>query len=259
MIISPSAIAIDALGIQPEGTMICNAEAGQRCAVCGVTLRTGEPIDTLRLPDSFTNHASLAIPGGEYRCGACTAVMTRGPNFMMALATCVASRDDGYLPMMKKEHRAWAFLTPPKPPFIMAVQNAQQQHTVWRAPVSLSRDLFFVRIGEQVVSIRREKLAAAREAAIGVDAAIRAAGEGAKAGRGRPAKTDSVENPFYSDWKYQDATGGQLKPYVLEAIKQQLIALPDLDALTCLTGGEIWALTAVLHLTPVRPESVTLN
>lgn len=259
MILSPSLIAIRALGLEPSGTMICEAEAGERCAVCGDTLRKGEPIDTLDLPPSFTNHSSLAIPGGHYRCGACTTVMTNGANFQMGLSTCIASASEGYFPIMKKEHRAWAFLTPPEPPFIITIQNAQQQHTVWRAPVSTSRDILMVRLGEQVLRLRRQKLVAAREAAIRLDAAINAARED-KPGRGRPARSpESIESPFFSDWKGQDAQGGQLKKAAADQIASGAISDSDIAALTTLNSGEIWALTAVLHLSPVRPEPAALK
>lgn len=259
MIISPSLIAIRALKLEPVGTMTCDAEAGERCAVCGDTLRKGDPIDFLDLPPSFTNHSSLAIPGGEYRCGACTTVMTNSANFQMGLSTCIASASDGYFPIMKKEHRAWAFLTPPEPPFIIAIQNAQQQHTIWRAPVSISRDILMVRLGEQVLRLRRQKLIAAREAAMRLDAAINAAAS-SKTGRGRPAKSpESIESPFYSDWKGQDARGGQFKRAAAAQIEAGAISDADINALTTLNSGEVWALTAVLHLSPARPAPAALK
>lgn len=245
--ISPSRLMTKACGLPLEGThFVTESMIGERCAVCGDTLRTGEPVDELNLPPSFTNHASLAIPGGEWRCGACTSVMTRSV-FQMAASTVIFS-EEGVFPIVKKEHRAWAFMTPPEGPFAICVQNAKQQHVVWRAPVSLSKENILVRVGEQVLRIRRQVLMNARAEAIHLD--------GLKRAQGRPTK-DGYENPFYVDWKLQSVASGDFKSWLNTLLFTHQISPKDIPAILSLNGAEAWALGAVLHDNPVKPEPIT--
>jgi CRISPR type IV-associated protein Csf1 len=247
MIISPSLLAIAGAGLAPDGTEVCDERhLGQRCAVCGATLQPGDPVDNLNLPPSFTNHTSLAIPGGAWRCGACTTIMTRGV-FQMGASTVLISAG-GIFPIVRKEHRAWAFLTPPEPPFAIAIQNAKQQHVIWRAPVTLSKDLIFVRVGEQLMRIRHPLLMSARGEALALDVLNRS--------RGRPVK-GAAENPFVNDWRLQSATGGRFKGWLWNLLKEASVSREDIKALTQLNGAEAWALTAALHDHPEQPESIS--
>lgn len=250
MNISPCALAIKALGLRPEGTLTCTEEhATESCAVCGAKLVTGEPIDTLALPPSFTNQSSLADSGGKWRCGACTAVMVRSV-FQMGMSTILIT-GDGVFPIVRKEHRSWLFLTPPEPPFAIAIQNAQQQHVLWRAPVSLSKDLLMIRVGERLVRIRRPHLLAARDAAQHLHSIRKTAG--------RPVK-DGVENPFINEWKMLSQSGGQLKGWAMKLIQDQEKPLPaeHMSRLLSLNAGEAWALTAALFEHPVKPDALTI-
>lgn len=245
--ISPSVLAVNAAGLTPEGTAVCD-EPGHCCGVCGIQLQVGEVVDDMRLPATFTNHSSLAYPSEKWRCSACTAIMTRSA-FQMGVSTVLITQDDIY-PMMRKEHRAWFFLTPPKPPFALAIQNAKQQHTVWRAPVTLNTDQIVMRVGEQVLRIRRPLLLKAAEQAKKINA-LRVA-------VGRPSK-EALQNPFVNDWKFQSSTGGQLKQWVFKMLADNIISPQDIDALLSLNGAEAWALTPVLHDAPVKPESIKSN
>lgn len=244
-ITSASEIAIKAVGLKPAGTHLAD-EAG-RCCLCGAWIEPGDLVDDAKMPPSFTNKASLAAPNSKVRCGACTALLGRD-EFQMQWATALFSAA-GAFPLMKKEHRAWAFLTPPEPPFVIAIQNSKQQHVVWRTPVSLSRDLYFVRVGDQVVRIRRDKLVKARAAALTLLDVRHAT---ASASRGRPAAT--LESPFVNDWKFQSADGGTLKSWVTKLVREGHVLPEQLASLTALTAGEAWAIAAVLHPTPVRPD-----
>ena len=243
-LITASRLTIQAAGIKAVGGISAGPEhAGHRCAVCGADLVEGEPIDELDLPRTFTNHAALAIPNGNWRCGACNAIMGNS-DFQMGASTILVC-GEGVFPIVRKEHRAWAFLTPPEPPFVIAIQNAKQQHVIWRSPVSLSKDLIMVRLGEQVFRLRRQKLLNCVEIARRIDAA--------RVTPGRPVK-DAIENPFVNDWKFQSAEGGRLKSWVWKLQEEQKIAHDDFLELTSLNGGEAWALTAFLSATITKPE-----
>lgn len=160
---------------------------------------------------------------------------------------------------MRKEHRAWAFLTPPEPPFVIAIQTAKQQHVVWRAPVSLSRDLILVRVGEQIVRLRRPSLIVAREAVVRLHDARKAADGGKQKKATAPAAAESLESPFVTDWKFQSSVGGVLKNWAATLIAAGAVSASDKAALSLLNAGEIWALQAVLHLQPVRPDPLSID
>lgn len=245
-LLSPSQLVLAATGLPPEGSDTCDERhTGLGCAVCGVGLVTGEAVDALALPPSFTNHSSLAHPGQSWRCGACTAVMTRSV-FQMGASSVLVSRE-GIFPIARKEHRSWAFLTPPEPPFIVAVQNAQQQHVIWRSPVTLSKDLILVRVGEQIVKIRRPLLLQACEEAKLI--------QSVKKEKGRPIK-DGIDNPLVGDWKLQSSSGGQLKNFVYKLLNEQIVTSSQIPALLSLNAGEAWALGAALYDHPVKPNSI---
>lgn len=252
MITSPSHLAIAALGLAPEGTMACPENSS--CAVCGSLIHEGDLVDGLALPDSFTSRAALAHPEGSYRCGACTAVMTR-PEFQMSFSTAIFNRD-GYYSIARKENRSWAFLTPPEPPFAICIQNAQQQHVVWRAPVSLSKDILMVRVGEQVIRLRRPALVAARSVALMLNEQL--AQSDVKRKPGRPESAEFIRSPFTADWKLQTVGGGRPASWVSDLVEKGQVQPADLAPLECLNGGEVWALNAVLHPAPVKPEPLAL-
>lgn len=244
--ITASQLTVRAAGIKPLGDRLAGPEhTGYRCAVCGAQIEAGEPFESLSLPRTFTNHASLAIPKGDWRCGACSAIMGNS-EFQMGASTILVC-SEGIFPIVRKEHRAWAFLTPPEPPFVIAIQNAKQQHVIWRAPVTLSKDLITLRLGEQIFRLRRQKLLECVEVAKRLDAVRRTAG--------RPMK-DVIESPFVNDWKFQSANGGQLKGWVWKLKEGQEIDQTDFAALTELNGGEAWALTAFLSTVITKPEPI---
>ena len=123
MILSPSSIALSAVGLSPSGSLTNTSHNPLTCSICGVAIGPGAVYDELSLPVSFTNQLAVAIPGGRYLCGACNSVMTTG-EFQMRFATGLFC-SEGFFPIMRKEHRAWAFITPPEPSFIITVQTAK--------------------------------------------------------------------------------------------------------------------------------------
>ena len=260
-IISPSAIALQALNLAPQGDHVAHKEDSIRCAMCGTFVNPGETYSFLMLKESFTNQLAMAIPGGTHVCGACHVVMNTGA-FQMSLATAVVSAS-GYFPIMKKENRAWAFLDPPEPPFFITVQNAQQQHVVWRAPVSLSKDLILVRVGEQILRLRRPQLIKARDIVFRLNEYRRNA---ARTGNKEKKTPDFAESPLVAEWKYQSVDGGTVKAWYSNSNPEKpglleigAVTLAEHAHLMSLNAGEVWALQAVLHYKPVKPDCLTIE
>lgn len=239
-------LILAATGLAPEGSDICDERhLGQDCSVCGAPLVLGQPVDALDLPNTFTNHSALAHPGGKWRCGACTVVMSR-VDFQRS-ASSVLITQDGIYPMMQKAHRAWALQTPPETAFALCIQNAKQQHIVWRTPLTINAQQTLVRIGDQVIRIRREVLRQAAAQA-GLLASL-------KSEKGRPIK-NGIESPFEGDLKLQSGRGGMLKPFVYKLLEQGVVKPEDIDALLKAGAGEAWALDAYMYEEPVEPESI---
>jgi CRISPR type IV-associated protein Csf1 len=78
------------------------------------------------------------------------------------------SIEDGVLPFRKWGDIAKALENPAEPPFVAAYATANNQHMAWRAPVSLSRDIFYVRVGLRDLRVRRPFTLRAVEAAVAI-------------------------------------------------------------------------------------------
>jgi len=156
--ISPSALAVQALGMQPQG--VPSPREGI-CAMCAAPIAVGDLFVRTEYGQNFTDDASLAARGSGMLCGHCATAKTVGSMRLMQKA--VFTREGAY-PLAKDIHRAWFLLTPPEPPFVAVVSNSMQQHLVWRTPVSWSKDLFHVRFGGHLFKIRRPVLLEALDA-----------------------------------------------------------------------------------------------
>lgn len=253
--ISPSKLVLDAVGLPDEGPRRMPAGQTGRCAMCGVTIPSGASCGPLRttghspIKDSFTNHSAMAHPLENLGCGACLTILDDGA-FLNALGRGVASAA-GFFPISKDVHRAWALLAPPEPPFVMMLQASNQQHTVWRAPVSLSRDMYFLRLGDQVLRIRRKVLIEAKEACIAIDAREQVPGD-----RPRKRKTDAPRNPFDVNRDGKSLTSGEFSAWYRHLHQLGRILPEEHTLFSSMTAGEVWAMHAVL-VKPERPEPLS--
>lgn len=255
--ISPSSLAVAALGLQCQVALIAGENSRIRCAMCGVTVTTGAPYDDLVLTDSFTNKLDMAIAGGKHVCGDCHAVM-RSPDFQMSWATALVCRN-GIYPVMRKENRAWAFLTPPEPPFYISIQTAKSQHVAWRAPVTMDANMIMVRVGEQIFRLRRPLLMQAREIGLRIDD-FRAKVLASDGKQKKEAKiNEAAESPIVSDWKMQSTGGGIQKSWYRTLVSEGVVTANEHRVISTLNPGETWALQAVLHRSPIKPDPITIT
>jgi CRISPR type IV-associated protein Csf1 len=166
-----------------------------------------------------------------------------------------------------------ALLEPPEPPFVALYATKNNQHMAWRAPISFSRDLFYVRVGEDSLLIRRPVLNQALDASTRLRGALddhfqkrasasgakpRAAADAAKL-RAKSARR-TVPHVFLklsSDIK--DTDHGVINPslYKVEGVREGTLG-DDLRLLENLTLGELWAMTFVTYLgSQEEPEKTT--
>lgn len=248
MMLSPSRLTVLAAGIKGVGTR--QAKEACRCAMCGTTIQQGELLDDFSPGDSFTDYPSLACPTSKVICGDCKAVWRK--EFMQKYSKAVITAE-GIFPFAKMENQAYWLLNPPSTPFLIIVSDQQQQHLVWRAPVNRSRDIYQIRYGGSVLTIRPKKLAEALEAsAFLVERVNQGLGKGMKA----------IKNPFERlDWEMKDLRHGRLRRDVLSLLNEpsadEARIKNSIALLQGMSAGEMWAMCAMLSgKLPVKPEPV---
>jgi CRISPR type IV-associated protein Csf1 len=65
---------------------------------------------------------------------------------------CITS--DRVIPAAKFAHKKWLLLNPPEPPFVFLQTDTKLSHMIWRTPITVSRDFWYVRLGSRQLTIR---------------------------------------------------------------------------------------------------------
>lgn len=258
----PSEMAVRAFGIAPQPKKQGIAEQDTCCAMCGRQVRKGEVCDAEFVNQgTFMDDLDLAVRGSQTICQWCGTVKRAAA--MPALKGTVVCKE-GVLPIRSDAHRSWFLLTPPEPPFVALIGITQNQHLVWRTPVTLSRQLITVRVGEDLLTIRQgrlqESVAACRRAGeISAEMLTRQAQKHNK--KAKPIKP--FPHPFMSlDRDGKNVNHGVFRPTAVELGLKNAELQSLLDFLACSTKGELWALATLAKTTPdtpVKPEPLTLD
>lgn len=231
MKLTSSIIVTRAIGRKPDG--IPAPEAGQ-CAYCGLDIAVGDLYVPFSVGAGFMDELSLAVRGSSMACGHCAVLM--GADALRETSHGVFSLEEGVKPFRKWADIGRALTEPPHGPFVAVYATANNQHMAWRAPVNLSRDLFYVRVGLRDLRIRRQAMLDAVESAVRLAEFM-----------GRKPTAKSLANPFAvlsSDLKDSATMHGKFifrgdKATFAEAAR----ALPsDFKAISNLSLGETWAL-----------------
>lgn len=173
---SSSQIVRCGLGLSPA-RLEAKAEAAI-CMACASPIPAGGARASWKpVVGTFTDWAYLAGASGVI-CPDCVLFMEN--DTLERVQACVANRE-GAWSLRKDAHRLWLLTDPPEPPFVAMISDARKQHLVWRAAVTLDRDLIRLQLGRASLSIdrplaleaavwARELAQAAREAGIKVSA-----------------------------------------------------------------------------------------
>jgi CRISPR type IV-associated protein Csf1 len=246
--ISPSQIAAKAARLAPSGMF--RAPAPGLCAMCGTHYEHGESVSPAVLPETFTDYSALRNQGGDHICGWCTAVMNR--DFSQTHLKSVICAE-GVFSAASNDHIAYWLMNPPAGAWLFVQGDQKVQHIIFRTPVNHSQDVFQVRLGETVVTIRRAMLAQGKEAANALAAV-------ANDIRFRDGKRGAaLKSPFVSLSRDFDALSqGVLRRELLVEAQEKPEVKRLVNIIQKLTAGELWGLTAVLYATnPHRPEPKT--
>lgn len=243
--ITSSLIICNALGIKPDGI---EAENACVCGFCGLALEPGQLVATMRYGAKFTDHSSLAAPSSKIMCGWCAVLMS--PESIRETGY-GAFGADGTKPFRKWADIAHILMDPPEPPFVLVRATANNQHMAWRAPVNLSKDLYFVRVGLRDLRIRRPMLPRIIEACrfIAISAEIR---QGPK----------SHPHPFVMiDEDLKDGSHGGIHPKArkLRDDTKDPAVLQAFDLLNKMTLGESWSLRFILSNYGTAADTSDIN
>jgi CRISPR type IV-associated protein Csf1 len=58
------------------------------------------------------------------------------------------------IPAARPTHKKWLLLNPPEPPFVFLQTDSKLSHMIWRTPVTLSKELWYVRLGARLIVVR---------------------------------------------------------------------------------------------------------
>jgi CRISPR type IV-associated protein Csf1 len=237
-VFSPSEVVVTALGREPDGVP---AKHKGVCGYCGRQINPGDMSIPFAAGAAFMDDLSLAARGSAWTCGYCAVLL--GAEGLRISGYGMFSIEDGAIPFRKWGDIAKALENPGKPPFVAVYATANNQHMAWRAPVSLSRDVFYVRVGLRDLRIRRPFALRAVEAATRIGEFMGIA----------PTKS-SLSHPFAvlaPDLK--DHAHGQLRTSATSKAKGKVLldeareALPEeFYYLDNLSLGETWAMRFLL-------------
>ena len=235
-----SDLALAALKATPIG--LPHSGEPTACSHCGKPIHAGDLCSPVSVGQFFSDTRDLAEFSG-IACGGCLVLRTK--KAMNGLSYAVLT-PDGIYPIAKFAHKAWLFLEPPEPPFIAVHTSATMQHLVWRTPVTLSKELIYLRRGADLFTLR--------------PALIKRAVAAAQAIQQRRLANDpkAMLSPYAAmDLKLRDASHGKLSPKALAVMEAD-----ETDLFYRLSPGEVWALGHLLIKTPPvpeKPEPITIS
>jgi len=242
VILSASALYRQAGNVTPQahGT----AKTDSYCVMCAAPLPAGtaaNPVGNTTFDKSFNNKFDLRALTGRYVCGDCEALWSQ--EWMQKYSKTFATMD-GVYKFASNEQQAAFFLHPPEPPFCAIFSTKQQQHMIWRTPVSLSRELYTVRLDGELLTIRQPVLLAGLHAYRFAESLM----------ANTPlARTGKRINPPAALFSRELA----IQTLSLRADVVELLAQTGdgwvVEAMNRLSAGEWWALNVIRHFDPENP------
>lgn len=244
-VISPSQIAVQAANMTTRG--LAKAQTHGRCAMCGTQHQAGADVVPFLPPETFMDYAAMRAPESKEMCVYCDAVWCR--DFAQTYLKTIVC-DEGVFPAASNDHLAYWLLNPPKGAWLFLQGDQKIQHVVFRAPVNHSQEVYQVRMGDAVLTVRREMLIA------GAEAARELSDVATQLRRQTNKKAPALKSPFHSLSRDCDSqTQGQLRIELIKEAQTNQRVASLANTISKLTAGELWGLTSVLYAAnPTKPE-----
>lgn len=244
--ISPSEFLINSIGLPKSGTH--TATENGRCVACGQEYHAGELIAAWEPSDSFFDFSDLAYPASSTLCGACHALWQTGKDFIQTHTKSIVTKE-GVFPFFSNDAVAYWLLNPPEPPFLAFIGTQKTGHIVWKATVSTSKEIIFVRYNDKLLRIRRPLLLKAVEAArLLMPRLLEEAKENALA-KGRKFTLKPTPNNLLIDIDrtLERLTHGSFREGVLTVAEELPEYRQAYECLRALGTGELWGLVHILY------------
>ena len=222
-------------GLSPQGAFAGTTET---CVLCGEVISPGEARSKFRPLSTFMDAPELCARDRSNKiCGFCVH-LTKKAVILKTQRVCITSKQ--VIPAAKLAHVKWLLLNPPEPPFVFLQNQTKLSHMIWRTPLTLSRQFWYVRMGPRQLTVRLALIAKALDRFKRIVDRI-----------DEPKANQRFQHPFnLLDFELRDLNAWRIRrdvaPY-LDAGDQELIAT--------LRPGEYWAL-AILT-TKQEPENPT--
>lgn len=237
---SSSVLVTKAMGKEAEGVP---SEKEGICAYCGLIIQKGDLCSKFSPTPAFMDDHSLAGKGSDIFCGYCAPLLSA--KGLRESGYGMFSEKDGALPFRKWADIARALENPPTPPFVAVYATANNQHMAWRAPVNLSRDIFYVRVGLRDLKIRRPVLLKAREAAVKIGEYMSVKTTKSSLPHPYAVLSPDLKDANHGLLRFKGNTGKEDKTQ-----QEAREAMPsEFEILDSLTLGETWALRFILSPT----------
>jgi CRISPR type IV-associated protein Csf1 len=257
-----SELVCRSMNIEPNLSETVKAEFDAFCGYCGVELKEGDAVHLLKFKKSFIDQNLCADGSSKYACPHCNEIMNRSKFLLPKLSTGIFTEQGAY-PVGKNTNRAYFLKNPPKPPFLFSVNIGQSQHIVWKAPVNLSNEVFFVQLSNHVISINHKKLMGTVKHLHKLrDIHSQALLDDWALNNKKPQQIDRDKlNPFYFLGMKGDVVGTYtLCSWLKDLVESELIEESELAEFKQLNWGEAWLLNAACienEESNVKPETFT--
>jgi CRISPR type IV-associated protein Csf1 len=223
-------------GLSPQGVMGSTAET---CVMCGRLIHPGEHRSTFRPSSSFMDAPELCARDTSAKiCGYCVH-LTAKKLMLKTQLVCITS--DRVIPAARLAHKKWLLLNPPELPFVFLQTDTKLSHMIWRTPITVSKDLWYVRLGARQLTVRLPLVKKALEHFKRIAARFEAS---------KPSQT--LRHPFTSlDFELRNLNAWQFRPDV-----KGYLHVEDFNCIVKLRPGEYWALAILsTRQEPEQPEN----
>lgn len=220
------------------------------CVMCAAPLTDGTAANLLTkhtFNSAFNNRLDLRALTGRYVCGDCQALWSK--DWLQKYSRTFATQA-GIYKFASNDQQAALLLNPPEPPFCAIFSTRQQQHMIWRTPVSLSRELYTIRVDGDLLLIRQPLLLE------GLRAYQHAIALMARTPLARSGRLLKPPVALFSRELAMQAMGS-VRNDVAELLLENG-SMWAVDTLHQLGMGEWWALNVIRHYDPADPPHYQL-
>lgn len=126
------------------------------CLICGAKTRGGIPYKAL-LSTNYTDWSRHKCPESDHICPACAFTMMLNTASHRCCLFRYSFVADSQLHICNRKEIRDYLISPPEPPFVMAVAVSQKKHIAFKSMVSYDRDNFFCNLEEESIQVNRQE------------------------------------------------------------------------------------------------------